>query len=122
MDEIERQLRTMYDAFNAREIDGALATTTSDVDWPNGWEGGRVLGQEAVRAYWLRQWAEIDPRVQPLSIDTGPDGRIVVEVHQVVRSHEGELLADDTVRHVYTVRDDLIVRMDIEHPPARSDA
>ena len=45
---------------------------------------------------------------------TEEDGRIAVDVHQVVRSRDGELLADQRVRHVYTVRDGLIERMEIE--------
>jgi ketosteroid isomerase-like protein len=29
-----------YEAFNARDIDGVLATMRADVEWPNGMEGG----------------------------------------------------------------------------------
>jgi hypothetical protein len=112
----EENLRSLYDAFNARDIDRTLAATSEDVDWPNGWEGGRERGQTAVRAYWERQWAEIDPRVEPVSIRTRPDGRIAVDVHQVVRDRQGELLSDGRVVHVYEIRDGLIVRMDIEEP------
>ena len=53
------------------------------------------------------------PRVEPERF-TEEDGRIAVDVHQVVHSREGELLADQRVRHVYTVRDGLIERMEIE--------
>ena len=37
-------LAAAYAAFNAREIDTVLALLDPDVDWPNGLEGGRVLG------------------------------------------------------------------------------
>ncbi len=50
----------LYERFNARDIDGVLAHLASDVDWPNGWEGGYVKGHDEVRDYWTRQWAEID--------------------------------------------------------------
>ena len=40
-------LRHMYAAFNRREIDTVLAAMHPDVDWPNGWEGGRVHGHAA---------------------------------------------------------------------------
>src|ERR1700736_1670990 len=77
----EQRLRSLYDDFNARDVDAVLAATTEDVDWPNAWEGGRVHGHQAVREYWTRQWAQIDPHVEPLSITTRPDGRVALDVH-----------------------------------------
>lgn len=85
-----------------------------DVDWPNGWEGGRVQGHSAVRHYWARQWAEISPRAKPLRVEPREDGSVAVHVHQFIRSRTGERLADDTVRHVYRFRDGLVERMEIE--------
>jgi hypothetical protein len=111
-----QQLRTLYAAFNARDADGVLAATTEDVDWPNAWEGGRLRGHEAVRSYWKRQWAEIDPRVEPGAITELPDGRIAVDVHQVVRNLDGEVVSDTHAVHVYDARDGLIARMDVEEP------
>jgi hypothetical protein len=40
-------LRRCYAAFNARDLEGALATMHPEVHWPNGWEGGWVEGREA---------------------------------------------------------------------------
>ena len=37
---------SLYAAFNARDIDAALAGMHPEVDWPNGWEGGRVHGRD----------------------------------------------------------------------------
>jgi len=111
----ERELLiSAYRDFNARRIDAVLARMQPSVDWPNGMEGGRVHGHDEVRAYWTRQWSMIDPHVEPLEIETGQAGRIVVQVHQVVRDLTGNLLADSIVHHVYTLRDGLIDRMDIE--------
>ena len=107
-------LAALYDAFNARDVDGVLAATTSDVDWPNAWEGGRVVGHAAVRDYWRRQWAQISPTVTPLSTTDLPDGRIAVEVLQVVRDLDGTVLRASTVRHVYALRNGLVARMDVE--------
>ena len=111
---MEERIRAMYAAFNARAADAALAGMTTDVDWPNGWEGGRVAGHEAVRDYWLRQWQEIDAHVEPVEITRGEDDRWTVLVHQIVRSADGALLADEHVRHVYAFRGELVERMDIE--------
>ena len=110
----EESLRALYRAFNARDIDTVLAAMTPDVDWPNGWEGGRVVGHDAVRRYWERQWAEVRARVEPTGIQERPDGTVEVGVHQVVRDRGGALLAVADVRHVYTFAGGLVQRMDIE--------
>ena len=44
-------LRAAYAAFNARDIDAALALMTSDVGWPRAFKGGFVVGLEEVRDY-----------------------------------------------------------------------
>jgi hypothetical protein len=113
MDEREQLLRRLYEAFNARDVDGVLAFMHDDVDWPNAWEGGRVRGRRAVRDYWARQFEAIDPRVEAEGFAQDDQGRLAVEVHQVVRDRAGELLADRRVRHVYTFREGLIERMDV---------
>jgi hypothetical protein len=112
----EELLRSTYAAFNARDIDAALARMTADVDWPNAWEGGRAHGREAVRDYWTRQWAAIDPLVEPTGFTHRPDGTIAVAVDQVVRDLDGTLLASGPVIHVFLLLDDLIAKMDVEEP------
>jgi nuclear transport factor 2 (NTF2) superfamily protein len=114
MTEEEQRLRGLYDAFNARDIDTVLAAMTDDVDWPNAWEGGRLRGKDQVRDYWTRQWAEIDPRVEPTAFRALRDGRISVEVDQVVRDKSGALLGANNVRHQYTFRGGLVARMEVE--------
>jgi hypothetical protein len=109
----EQLLRRSYEAFNARDIDGALTLMQTDVDWPNGMEGGREVGHEAVRAYWTRQFGMIDSHVEPTGFSTDEQGRIVVDVHQVVRDTDGKLISEGDVQHVYTFRDGLVERMDI---------
>ena len=106
-------LRSIYDSFNRRDIDAVLAKMAPDVDWPNGMEGGRVHGREAVRQYWLRQWSQINPLVEPKSFHTDATGAIVAEVHQVVRDLAGALLAERMVQHVYRVENGLIQSMEI---------
>jgi hypothetical protein len=106
-------LRSIYDSFNQRDVDAVLAKMAPEVDWPNGMEGGRVHGREAVRQYWLRQWSQINPLVEPRSIHTDPTGAVVVEVHQVIRDLEGALLADKMVQHVYRFENGLIQSMEI---------
>lgn len=107
-------LARMYQDFNARDADAVLAAMTSDVEWPKAFLGGYVQGPAAVRAYWAEQWATINPRVEPTGYELLPNGCVAVTVHQVVHDLAGALLMDGQVQHVYTLRDGLIVRMDIQ--------
>ena len=111
----ERELlEGAYRDFNARRLDAVLARMRPNVVWPNGMEGGFVYGQEGVREYWTRQWAVLDPRVDPVEISPDERGRWIVKVHQVVHDREGKLLVDQVVHHAYEIHDSLIARMDIE--------
>jgi hypothetical protein len=107
-------LAAAYAAFNARDIGAVLALMHPDVDWANGMEGGHVHGHSAVRDYWKRQWAIIDPHVEPVRFASDEAGRTVVEVHQIIRDLTGRVLSDQIVQHVYTIHDGLIERMDIK--------
>jgi hypothetical protein len=113
-------LNALYTNFNARKIDAVLAILDPAVDWPNGMEGGRVHGREEVRAYWERQWATINPNVEPTRITEDDRGRAVVEVHQVVRNLDGKILVDQMVQHVYDIRGSLVQSMEIRNPEAAS--
>jgi ketosteroid isomerase-like protein len=109
-------LKRMYEAFNGREIDAILAMLHPDVDWANGWEGGRIHGVENVREYWTRQWAAIDPHVEPEGFSVDDENLIVVDVHQIVRDRDGKVLREDVVQHAYVFEDGLIRSMDIRRP------
>ena len=106
-------LKRVYDGFNARDIESVLAAMHDDVIWANGMEGGHVHGHDGVRSYWTRQWAIIDPHVEPVGFSDGPEGEVVVEVHQVVRDLDGNLLADKMVGHVFRIKNRLVKRFDI---------
>jgi hypothetical protein len=107
------RLETMYEAFNRRDIEAVLAAMHPNVDWPNGWEGGRIYGRDAVREYWIRQWAVLDPIVQPIGFHPGDDDSLAVDVHSVVHDKEGKLVADTTIQHVYRFENGLVRSMEI---------
>jgi ketosteroid isomerase-like protein len=111
----ERRIADLYAAFNRRDLPAVLADLAPDVVWPNGWEGGILRGRDAVRDYWLRQWAAIAPTVDPVGFAWQDDGRVAVTVHQVVRDPAGRTLADETVIHVYRFVDGLVADMEIRH-------
>jgi hypothetical protein len=106
-------LRRVYALFNARDIENVLAAMHPDVVWANGMEGGHVHGRDEVRSYWKRQWAIIDPHVEPVEISSNGEGEVVVKVHQVVRDPKGNLLADRAVIHVFQIQNGLIQHFDI---------
>jgi hypothetical protein len=107
-------LLNIYNAFNRRDIETVLSALHPEVDWPNGMEGGRVYGREAVRQYWVRQWSQINPTVEPRSFHTDPTGATVVEVHQVIQDLSGTLLSKRIVQHVYRIENGLIRLMEIK--------
>lgn len=111
-------LRATYTAFNARDIEAVLKLMHPEVDWPNAWEGGRVIGHKAVGEYWRRQFGQISGTVEPERFERESDGSITVTVHQVVRdARTNELQSDTHILHRYCLEGGLIVRMDVlEHP------
>ena len=106
-------LKRIYDRFNARDMETVLAALHEDVIWANRMEGGHVHGREGVRSYWTRQWAMVDPCVEPVAFAEGPNAEVIVEVHQIVRDLKGNLLTDKMVGHIFRVEDGLVKRFDI---------
>lgn len=54
--------------------------------------------------------------MEPVGFSTDADGRVAVEVQQLVRTIDGEVLADQVVTHVYAFREGLVERMDVIEP------
>jgi ketosteroid isomerase-like protein len=109
-------LEHLYDRFNARDMEAALATMHPDVVWANGLEGGFVCGHDGVREYWTRQWATMESRAEPTSVSRIEEGKVCVEVHLTARDLEGNLLFDTEGRHMFQIRDGLVARFDIASP------
>src|SRR5580692_6254630 len=96
-------LNRLYERFNARDMEAVIAVMHPDILWANGMEGG----------YGTRQWAVVDPHVEPMTFAAGPDGETIVEVHQTVRGLAGQLLSDKVVSHIFRIEGGLIRRFDI---------
>jgi SnoaL-like domain len=91
-----------------------LASLHEDVIWANGMEGGHVHGRDGVRSYWTRQWAKVDPRVEPVGFSTSSEGeKVIVEVHQIVRDRQGNVIVDQMVGHIFQIENGLVKRFDI---------
>ncbi|MGF9692332.1 nuclear transport factor 2 family protein [Rhizobium sp. 0TCS1.26] len=113
-------IKSLYDRFNARDMEAVLAVLADDVAWANAMDGGHAHGREAVRDYWTRQWAVVTAHVEPVTFETAEDGSVVVEVIQSVfdlngRPLQGQShgLRDKTVTHVFRIQGDRVVRFDI---------
>lgn len=107
-------IQKIYAAFNARDIDTILTTFAPQVRWARAWEGDYATGHEQVRAYWLRQWQEVDPHVEPTGVVQRPSGQLEVAVQQLVKDKQGQVLFSGPVKHLYTIQDGLITQMDID--------
>ena len=112
--DVKKTIEKAYFSFNNRNIDDALSTMQSDVQWSKAWEGGYISGHSEIKEYWTRQWSEINPKVEPVGFDQRSNGSLEVKVHQNVKDLQGNLMFDGLVKHVYTFEDGLIKTMDIE--------
>jgi hypothetical protein len=112
--QIHSLIKKAYSGFNSRDIDTALYTFHPNVQWPKAFEGGYVNGHDEIRAYWTRQWKEINGIVEPINITEREFQKYEVTVHQLVKDLENKILFDGVIKHIFTVQDNLLVRMDIE--------
>ena len=55
----------------------------------------------------------IDPHVEPVGFNDGPDEEVVIEVHVLVRDLSGSLLVDKLAGHVFRIEEGLVKRFDI---------
>ncbi len=112
--QIQNLVKKAYSAFNSRDIDTALLTFHPEVEWPKAFEGGYVIGPDEIRNYWTKQWLEINPNVEPIGFNGRRNGTLEVTVHQIIKDMHGNQIFDGIVKHIYTIQDNLLQRMDIE--------
>jgi ketosteroid isomerase-like protein len=109
----ETVVRQAYSAFNRRDTAAALGVMDPGVVWPDAVRGGFVTGHQAVRSHWDEVFEATDISIEPLHVRTLDDGKIEATVRQVSRSTDGARADTDRLVHLFTLRDNRIVRMDI---------
>lgn len=114
MDDAQALLTRLYEAYNRRDFTAFSALLTTDVDWPDQIQDGRLVGRDALAAYWAANDKVIKVDSAPVSFVDLPDGRVAVDVNQIVRNLAGQIWCDSCVRHIFTLRDGKVSRMDIE--------
>ncbi len=106
----QQLLQSLYAAFNNRELETIISVMHPEVKWANGVEGGFVYGRDAVREYWTNQYKVIQVQLETLKFETDEKNRNVVTVHQIVRDLQGNLLADMTVKQIFTIENDALAQ------------
>jgi ketosteroid isomerase-like protein len=107
-------LRAAYAAFNQGDIDAAVASFDSDIEWsePQGFPGGGTYhGRVGAKRYLTQSraaWAEVNSDPERFIIS---GNRIVVFVHARVRPKDGSEFHDVNLADVYTFRNGKAIKM-----------
>jgi hypothetical protein len=115
----EDLVRRAYAAFNARDIEAAVALMAPDVDWPDAAAGGVLHGRDQVREHWSEQFRLVVPRIEIAEVTETSTGHVEAHVRQVVQDPNGRQLSDDPWVHIFTIDHDRIARMEVK-PETRS--
>ena len=110
-DEHVALLGRAYRLFNDRQIEALLAMMTDDVEWPDVANAEVLLGKEAVRRYWKRQFAVVDPQVMPVEFIRTKDGLVCVVEQRVLDLRGKPVATPNIVFHRYTFARNLVRRM-----------
>jgi ketosteroid isomerase-like protein len=105
-----RLLSDLYRAFNRRDLDRVLSALSPTVRWPNVLEKTELRGHAAVRAYWLKQFETIEPRVEPVEF-LEHRGDVAVRVRQVVTVRATGQVTESSFTHTYAFDDGLVTSM-----------
>lgn len=115
----EDRIAQLYEAFNGRDFDLCIAMMARDVAWPDEAENRVLEGQEAVRDYFTNVTAPLRARYEPISLYTPQAGQVEVLARQVITSAaDGTVWSSTRVRQRYTLRDQMITRMESQQDVA----
>jgi hypothetical protein len=113
MNEIDT-VRRMYDAYNARQMDAALAGLHVDVEWDGGSEG-MLHGKQAVERHWRSQWQGADAKVY-IQMSAWENSSLVLQVTLDTETPHGA--SKQQIQNVITFRDGLVASLRIKQPHA----
>ena len=106
-------VRSAYERYNNRDLDGALELLDPHVSWPDVVNGTVMVGRPAVRRYWNGHFLRVSPTVVPEDLYEVGDAVIAI-VRQQVRDLDGNPIgASSVAAHKLTFRGELIIRMEI---------
>jgi hypothetical protein len=79
---------------------------------PTPGNAGGSWAAPAVKDYWLRQWAAIEPSVTPESFSLLADGTVRVRVGQRIGDRKTGEVREGLVAHIFVFEDGLVSRME----------
>lgn len=112
-DSLEPLLNTLYEAIDRRDIEAVMSVFHPEARIPDSLEQSTVCGREAIRAYYLRQFAAIQVASSLLSTKRLPDDSVEASLHVLVRGSTGGFWWEGSVTATYQTRDGLIIDMDL---------
>ncbi|MDP1737854.1 MAG: nuclear transport factor 2 family protein [Caulobacter sp.] len=112
----DRQLRIteLWTAVNRQDFEAAIALLHPDVDWQDIVNGGRLHGIAAVRAYWTRISELLTSDSSPITYRLIGEDRIAARMLHSLTGKQGKVWGEEALTQVFTLRDGLIVRMDLD--------
>lgn len=111
----EDRILELYSAFNGRDFDGFFEMLAPDVDWPNDTDDTRLIGHSALRVHLLNDTAALRAEYAPIQTKTLEDGRVsVLSQQRIYSTADGTVWSNTWIRHIYALRNDLVVRIDTE--------
>ncbi|MEC9347902.1 MAG: nuclear transport factor 2 family protein [Pseudomonadota bacterium] len=114
----QSMLIRLYENFRNRDVDAMLAMMSPDVEWARDTGDGYLSGHDALRQHWHREWQDFATYLDPQSFSVTRNERTAVQVIRTVRDLQGRRLSETTLGHIFTIRDGLIVRLDIRESRA----
>lgn len=116
MTDRETRIDDLLTALNAQDFEAGIALLHPDVDWQDIMHGGRRKGLAAVRAYWDEVYALITSGTSIIDYRPIDGDRVAARMLHVIHDKKGALWSEETMTHVFTFRDGLISRMDLDEP------
>ncbi|PVM93781.1 nuclear transport factor 2 family protein [Caulobacter endophyticus] len=117
MAKAEVLLTRHFDATRRRDLETVVAQLHPDIAFADVLEGGQIVGIEAARGYFERQFAMAGVDISLMRVRRQTDGWVHADVEIALRRPDGRLWSQNLAVIAYLIRDDLIVGIDPQPDP-----
>ena len=104
-------VQRVYNSFNSKNANDALALIHPHAEWANAMEGGLLNGHDEINSYWHRQWSYVDWHVKFVDLSVEDSGQVVVNTNQIIRDFSGNIISIRDVQHAFRIENGLIREM-----------